>query len=165
MSVVSTSIAGPADGMRRHAVEFAAACRQAIHEHRVYLAIILAYPLVCVAVGRIAGTSDVVSISIYAGAFTLLITSFSIAFVLGHAIWMATVVRPSDSLFAAIGRDLKNRILTKQRIAGFLVVSALAPLFFSTFGSFKRMIPLLNPFSLDPSFMAWDRWLHMGEHP
>jgi len=165
MSVVSTSIAGPADGMRRHVIGFAAACRQAIHEHRAYLAIILAYPLICMAVGRIAGTSDVVSINLYAGAFTLLIVTFAVAFVLGHMIWTAVFVRPSDSLFAAIGHDLKNRILTKQRMAGFLVVSALAPLFFSTFGSFKRMIPLLNPFSWDPSFMVWDRWLHLGEHP
>jgi hypothetical protein len=165
MSVVSTSIDRSTGGLRRSAIEFAAACREAVRDHDVYLAIILIYPLICLAVGWIAETSEVIRISFYAGAFTVLITAFSIAFVLGHAIWTATIVRPSDSLFVAIGRDLKTRILTKKRIAGFLVACALAPLFFSTFGSFKRMTPLLNPFHWDPTFMAWDRWLHLGEHP
>lgn len=165
MSAVSTSIDRSADGLRRSVVEFGVACRQAVREHSLYLAIILFYPLACLAIGWITGTAHVISISFYAGAFILLITAFSVAFVLGHAIWTAVFVRPSDSLFLAIGRDLKDRILTKQRIAGFLVVCAMAPLFFSTFGSFKRMIPLLNPFRWDATLMSWDRWLHFGEHP
>ena len=165
MSAVTSSLDRPTETARRTAAEFGLACRAAIGEHRYYLAIILIYPLACLAVGQITGNSEVISISFYAAAFILLITAFSIAFVLGHAVWIATVVRPTDSLFLAIGKDLKTRILTKRRIAGFLAACALAPLFFSTFGSFKRMIPRLNPFSWDQAFMEWDRWLHLGEHP
>lgn len=165
MDALSTSLDRPADSDRGFLADFGIACRAAIAEHRYYLAIILIYPLICLAVGLIADTTGVISIHFYAGAFTLLIVTFSIAFVLGHSVWVSIVVRPEGSLFQAIARDLTGRILTKQRIAGFLAACALGPLFFSTFGSFKRMIPLLHPFSLDPTFMAWDRWLHFGEHP
>jgi PAP2 superfamily len=165
MSVVSTSLDRPDSGARRAASEFALACRVAIYEHRYYLGIILGYALVCLALGLIADINDIVDIGFYAGPFILLIITFSLLFVLGHTLWIAAVVRPEGSLFIAIGRDLRTRVLTKQRIAAFLAASALAPLFFTTFGSCKRMIPLLNPFHWDPTFMAWDRWLHFGEHP
>jgi len=165
MSAVSTSLDQPFGRLRRMANDFGAACLVALREHRTYLAIIVAYALACLGTGWLAGTSNIVSIRFYAAPFVLLVAVFCGTFIIGHAAWMAVVVRPQHSLFAAIGQDLKTRVLTPRRIAGFLVASALAPLFFSTFGSFKRMIPLLNPFAWDPNFMDWDRWLHFGEHP
>jgi len=165
MNTATTSIDRPSADIRNGLVAFGAACRQVVHEHRLYLAIILVYTISVFVTGALTGTGEFVNVRFYAGTFTILVVSFSVAFVLGHAIWIAVFVRPSDSLFIAIGRDLKSHILTKQRIAGFLSASILAPLFFSTFGSYKRMIPQLNPFHWDPTFMAWDRWLHLGEHP
>jgi hypothetical protein len=165
MSAVSTSLDRPTNRARRAGAAFGEACRVAISEHRLYLAIILGFALLCVGAGWIAGASAVVSIRFYAAPFVLLIGVFAGTFVLGHAVWTAAVMRPEGSLFGAIGRDLKTRILIPRRIAGFLAAGALAPLFFSTFGSFKRMIPILNPFGWDQTFMEWDRWLHLGEHP
>ena len=153
MNIVSASIDRRGADIQRGIAAFGVACRQAIHEHRLYLAIILIYTIAVYATGMLAGLSEFVNVRFYAGTFTILIASFSTMFVIGHAIWMAVFVRPSESLFAAIGRDLANRILTKQRIAGFLAACALAPLFFTTFGSFKRMIPQINPFHWDPAFM------------
>ena len=165
MSVVSTSFNRPVGRARRAVNEFGAACLSAVRAHRIYLAIILVYAAACVATGQVADAGDVVSIRLHAAPFFILIGVFAGIFLLGHALWMAIIVRPDGSLFLAIRQDMKSRILTHQRIASFLAACALAPLFFSTFGSFKRMIPILNPFSWDPAFMAWDRWLHLGEHP
>jgi len=165
MSALTTSIDRPSGRARRAAIEFGLACREAAREHRLYMAIILVYAIAGLATGVITGISELVNIRFYAGPFVLLIFVFSFVFVLGHTVWTAAVVRPKDSLFVAIGRDLRTRILTRQRIAGFLAACVLAPLFFSTFGSFKRLIPRLNPFSWDPAFVELDRWLHLGEHP
>ena len=41
-----------------------------------------------------------------------------------------------------------------------LVPMLLAPLFFSTFSSFKTLIPYVAPFAWDETFMQWERWLH-----
>lgn len=159
-----TTTAGRAPAARAVAAAFGRALVATLRAHKLYLGIVLAYSLACVAAAAAAGALKVVSMSFYAAPLVLLIALFLGATVIGHAVWMAVAVRPEGSLFAAIGRDLRTRFLGADRIAGFLAAVVLAPLFFSTFGSFKRMIPLLNPFSWDPAFMAWDKWLHGGEH-
>ncbi len=164
MRAITTTIVRPATGSRQALNSLARAGIRALKLHRVYLAVILAYAAACFATGRLAGTREVVDIKLYGGAFVLLVAVFMVVLVLGHASWMAVFVRPKGSLFAAIGRDFKARFVQADRFAGFLAASALAPLFFSSFGSFKRMIPALVPFSWDPAFMQWDRWLHGGEH-
>ncbi|MHA1538575.1 MAG: phosphatase PAP2 family protein, partial [Alphaproteobacteria bacterium] len=164
MEAITTTIDRPARGSRKAAKAIAGAGVRALVRHRIYIGIVLAYSVACLATGRLAGTSELVDISFFGDAFIILIASFVVVLVLGHASWMAAIVRPRGSLFAAIGRDFKARFVQADRIAGFLVVTALAPLFFSSFGSFKRMIPALSSFSWDPSFMQWDRWLHGGEH-
>ncbi len=163
MRAANTTIARPIFGIRRALNSGARAGRRALGIHRIYLAIILVYAAASFVVGRLTGTFDLVDIDLYGGAFVLLIGTFMLALVLGHSTWMMVFVRPSNSLFAAIGHDFKSRFLQADRIAGFLAASALAPLFFSSFGSFKRMIPALVPFSWDPTFMQWDRWLLGGE--
>jgi len=165
MGAITATLDRSAGGARRGLNAFGRACLAAARSHRLYLAIIVLYALACVATGRIAGASEVVAIRAYAGPFLILIAVFAVAFALGHALWTAVAVRPKGSLIGAIGRDLRARILTAPRIAGFLVASALAPLFFSTFGSFKRLIPVLEPFAWDPAFASLDRWLHGGVDP
>ena len=164
MRAITSTIVRPATGYRKALNLLAGAAGRALKIHRVYLGVILAYVAACLAVSRLAGTREIVEISFYSGMFTMLIAVFMVVLVLGHASWMAALVRPKGSLFAAIGRDFKTRFLQTERIAGFLAASVLAPLFFSAFGSFKRMIPALVPFNWDPAFMQWDRWLHGGEH-
>ena len=67
--------------------------------------------------------------------------------------------------FKAIGQDFRRRFLTAPRLLGFVIAAAPAPLFMSVFGSYKRMIPYVNPYDWDPAFMAWDKALHGGYHP
>jgi hypothetical protein len=164
MRAASTTVVQPAPRSRQALSALAGAGLKALRLHRAYLAIILIYAAACLALGHIAGTGKVVDINLYGGAFVLLIIVFAVVLVLGHASWMAAIVRPRGSLFVAIARDFKTRFVQADRLAGFLAASALAPLFFSSFGSFKRMIPALVPFDWDPAFMQWDRWLHGGEH-
>jgi hypothetical protein len=159
-----TTTAGRPLAARRAAATFGRALVAALRAHRLYLGIILGYSIACVVVGAAAGALLVVEISFYAGPLVLLIALFLGLTAIGHALWVAAVLRPEGSLFAAIGRDFKTRFFGADRIAGFLAAITLAPLFFSTFSSFKRMIPLLNPYSWDPAFMAWDKWLHGGQH-
>ena len=164
MRAATTPIVRPASGFRQALNSFARAGVRALGTHRVYLAIILAYAAITVAVGRLTGTSEMVDIRLYSGTFALLIVTFALVLGLGHTLWMMVIVRPKGSLFVAIGRDFKSRFIQADRIAGFLVATALTPLFFSGFSTFKRLIPSLADYSWDPAFMQWDRWLHGGRH-
>ena len=154
----------PMRGVRAGVNQFGRAVVDAARTHRLFLGIILVYTAACPLVGFATGTSQVVQISLMAAPLMMLSVLFVLATVIGHTVWMAAVVRPEGSLFGAIGRDFKARFLQAERMAGFIVVIALAPLFFTAFSSFKRMIPIVHPFSLDETFMDWDRWLHGGEH-
>jgi hypothetical protein len=72
--------------------------------------------------------------------------------------------RESNPVMHAWGK-IREQYLTIGCIGGFFLVFATFPLFFSTFNSFKRAIPLLQPFAWDKTFMEWDFILHGGRHP
>jgi len=137
----------------------------AVLHHRWFVALVVLFVAAAVFVGLVTGNSNIVSIRIYSDSLVLLIIPFILAAVLGHAIWMMIFVRPKGALAPALWADFNRRFLQKERIAGFLIVFLLVPLFFSAFSSFKRMIPYLNFWTLDPTFRDWDKFLHFGRHP
>ena len=166
----ATATAGTATGQSmtgaRGAINrFGLASIEALRTHRLFIAIIVLYAVGAFAVGRITGHSHVVNINMHMGGFLVLLSAFSLAVVLGHTIWMAVVVRPEGALFPAIWSDFRTRFLQPSRIAAFLAVVALKPLFFSAFSSYKRMILYNNFWHWDPAFRDWDKWLHFGKHP
>jgi hypothetical protein len=137
---------------------------ESLWRHRVLLAIVLAYAAGCYAVGIAAGGGALVSIGLYNGVFALLLGVFALALAVGSVV-RVMARRPEGSLYEAIWRDLSANWLSRDRIATLLVPLLLAPLFFSTFSSFKSLIPLVAPFSWDEAFMRLDRWLHFGVDP
>lgn len=136
----------------------------ALAAHRLYLLGILGYWAACLALAPLLGAEEVVSIRPYTVSFLMLAGVFALAALLGRAVWMMVVVRPEGSLTAAIAADLARRFLAPGRLAYIVAAIGPAPLFITTFGSFKRMIPYLSPFAWDPEFMEWDKALHGGRH-
>jgi len=141
-----------------------ATLRASIRHHRVYLFLILGYGLAMIVAGALSGGSAVINLQIFSEPLLVLTAVPAIVTVLGHAIWVMVVVRPEGALAPAIVSDFRDRFLTARRLADFLVVAGTGPLFFSIFGSFKQMVPYLNPFSWDATLMSWDRALHGGQH-
>ena len=58
-----------------------------------------------------------------------------------------------------------RRYLTSRHLGGFLIILVVAPLFTSSFNTFKQTIPYLHPFSWDEPLMRLDHFLHFGNHP
>jgi hypothetical protein len=142
-----------------------ALCIESLRRHRALTALILAYALACYGAGWLSGGSAVIDIQLYADGFALMIAAFATVIVLGSIVRTMILVRPEGSLYEAIWRDLASRSVAPDRLANFLVPALLGPLFFSSFGSFKRLIPYVAPFTWDPTFANWDRWLHGGHDP
>ncbi len=132
--------------------------------HRVLVALVGAYAIACYAVAHASGAGALVNIGLYNGVFALLLGTFMMALAVGSVI-RVMARRPAGSLYAAIWRDLSDTWLSRERLSTLLVPLLLAPLFFSTFSSFKSLIPVVAPFSWDEAFMQLDRWLHFGTHP
>jgi hypothetical protein len=139
--------------------------RESLRRHQALAALILVYALACYAAGWLTGGSAVVDIQLYAGEFALMIALFAAAVVLASVARTLGASRPGGSFIDAVRRDLAAVAVPTNRLASFLAPALLGPLFFTSFGSFKRLIPYIAPFGWDERLMRWDRWLHGGVDP
>ena len=138
---------------------------ESVRRHRAFVAIALTYYVACYAAGWLTGASRLIDIKPYTGIFTLLVGLLAVVLVLGCVIQVMVVVRPEGPLLPAIGTMLFGELLTADRLANILVPFTVGPLFFSIFGSFKLLIPHMNPFAWDHTFLRWDMALHGGWMP
>ena len=138
---------------------------ESLRRHRALAALILAYALACYAVGWISGGGAVVDIQLYAGEFGVMIGAFAAVVIAASVIRALVAGRSAGPLLAAVRRDLAGVSVPTDRLVNFLAPALLGPLFFTSFGSFKRLIPYVAPFTWDERLMRWDRWLHGGHDP
>jgi hypothetical protein len=130
----------------------------------LFVVIAIAYVAGVIGVAHAVGRPQAVAISLYSPVMLVLLVIALLALALGHVLYVGIVVRPERPL-ARIAEDWGSRFQVPQRIIAALPVLLVLPVFMSAFTSMKTMIPLLNPFSWDPTFAAWDRWVHGGIDP
>ena len=58
-----------------------------------------------------------------------------------------------------------NAYCGADRLWGGLIVVGLLPIFGWCFAYIQALLPLMHPIDWDPTFAAWDRWLHFGRQP
>ena len=150
--------------VRDEPVGIAAQGIRILRAHRWLIAVSLVYVSAGMTLAGAFGLAERVAWSGYAVGMLWLYGVWIVAFALGYPIHVMLFVRPAR-LTRHILHDLKTRYLTFERLFSAFLVLALLPFFVATFTSIKVMIPLVNPFGWDPTFMAWDRWLHGGHHP
>jgi hypothetical protein len=66
---------------------------------------------------------------------------------------------------AAALRWLRRDAFRGDRVWGCIIVFAVLPVFGWTFGYIQVLLPFLHPIDWDPTFAAWDQWVHFGTHP
>ena len=137
--------------------------RESLRRHRAMAILILVYALASQPVAWLAGAGGIVDNFYLYGVFAIILAVVAVSMVLA-SVGFVMLARPDVSLYAAIVRDLSAR-LGRERLINLAVPLLLTPLFFSTFSSFKTLIPYVAPFAWDETFMRWDRWLHGGIDP
>jgi hypothetical protein len=138
---------------------------ESVRRHRAFIVIVLAYCIACYAAGWLTGASRLVDIKPYTGIFTVLVGFLGIVVVVSSVLHVKYVVRPEGPLYPAVKAMLFGELLTADRLANILIPFTVGPLFFSAFGSFKVLIPHMNPFGWDHTFMLWDMAIHGGHMP
>ena len=136
-----------------------------VRRHRTFMAVVLGYWAACDATGWLTGGSALIDARPYHFLFDFLVVGLAAAVTLGSVVYAMIFCRSEGSLGAAIGDVLFRRVLSANRLATLIVPIVFGPLFFASYSSFKRLIPLVNPYSWDYDLMTWDAWLHGGSQP
>lgn len=136
----------------------------ALWEQWLWVAIALGYVAAVVGVAHAIGRPEAVSLSLYSPVMIVLLCLSLLGFALGHLLYVCLVLRPERPL-KRMAEDWSRRFDVPRRVIAAVPVLLVLPLFMSAFTSMKVMIPGLNPFSWDPTFASWDRWLHGGIDP
>jgi hypothetical protein len=132
--------------------------------HRLHAPLIFLISLyICslVIVTLLLNVIDKISLSLYNDTIPLTIFLFCTAFFVGHAVYVMIFVRPKK-LIAHILNDHRAKFLRKERLLHALPIFLFIPPFMSAFTTFKSTIPIMNPFSWDPTFAKIDAMIHGG---
>lgn len=135
---------------------------RAVWQNRVLLVIATTCLLSTYAISHVLGVpfkSD--TTKLLSTAASVLAPTFLLVMMAWHFLRMALVIRPRRPTRRFLA-DARHFCLDPDRLAIGLVAFFCTAVVLGCFGYLKDLIPLLNPFSWDPAFAAWDRWLHGG---
>jgi hypothetical protein len=128
------------------------------------MGLVLAYFIAAMVLADIAGARGLGSLYLYVPTYVVLVPNMIVYLIICHVIRVIATERPKRPL-ARLKQDFRTLLATPERIASALPILLCLPLFGSSFTMVKSTIPLLNPFSWDPTFERWDRWLLGGTAP
>jgi len=135
-----------------------------LRAHALFIAIVFVYVGAACIIAHTYHLTDRLSINLYSGTFVLLIEFYSVVALVSYGIYLMFWIRPEHPLRYAFN-DLRTNYLKAERLLNGLTIILFMPAFMSAFGSFKTMIPVLNPFSWDSTFDRLDVLIHGGRHP
>ncbi len=140
---------------------------RALRVHAVFIAIVLVYIVAAWVAARVGGTPERLSITLYSGTLVLMIEIYTAVISVSYGLYILLWVRPERPLRYAF-EDMKTnyrRYFSCPRVCNGLLLIVVLPPFMSCFGSFKVMIPAINPFSWDACFARLDLLIHGGRQP
>lgn len=91
--------------------------------------------------------------------FTILFT-----YTVLRIVWIMVWWHPYHLTRTIIG-DFREHLFNPKRVIPALLLGALFMVFFGAFSGMKNLIPVVNPYTWDPTFANLDARLHAGVHP
>jgi hypothetical protein len=137
---------------------------RSLREHSLLIAFVTLYVAYGKLLPRWFGVTTAGADDLYSGFFLVLTGVAAAILAVCYAIHLKLVVKPAN-FAAALQAAAFDRFLTLRRLCMALPVMLILPFFGAIFTNLKVLIPAIVPFSWDPTFAEWDRWLHGGYHP
>jgi len=139
--------------------------RHAFARHRLLAGIVLAYAAISLTLSLTIG--DRVESEKLAGLWNSFLDMVPIM-VYFLLMWRYLTMRftvPKEEQPGWLKADLKRSMTDPQRLASALVGLALMLVVLVSFAQLKRLIPIIQPFAWDKTFIALDQTLHFGLDP
>lgn len=138
-------------------------------EHIPYLVVLVAYLIIGSFVGNFLGRNFFLDIKWRYEIITSFTFLFFLCFLFIQVFMIfARIVAHIIEILTGRVREKKQhfeKLITIQRVGGFIIIYATIPIFLSVFSNIKQSIPLVHPFTWDRFFMKLDSLLHGGYHP
>ncbi len=163
VAALSASANWPVGHLRERLRRLGAELRRSCRAHVLFIGLVLVHAGVGAYIPPLFGVTQSDS-PFYSAGFARGNAGVLGALTLGYVIWVMAVVRPPRPA-RYLHKQLTGQFLTAERIAAVLPVLLLYPVFLSTFGMLKALIPAIQPFAWDAQFAEWDRVLHGGYQP
>ncbi len=129
-----------------------------------FFLIVVGHVLGVYLLARATGLLEVHYFGLYSDAMaSVSALTFCVLFLLylGRLLWIEKEPQPTRR----IACDVRRYVLNGRNVLAVGVCLLALPVFIASFTSFKSMMPILNPFHLDPFFAELDRLLHGGIDP
>lgn len=137
---------------------------KALWQNRVLITIAILFTAVAYGIAQMTGSPfQSGTISHIGLAATLLGPTFLIFMMVHRFLYMALFIRPKSPIRQFLS-DIRTYCLDPDRLITGLVAFLATMTIVGSFIFLKDFIPVLNPFSWDPSFAAWDKAFHGGYH-
>jgi hypothetical protein len=139
--------------------------QRVLRANAVLISFVLVHYILTVLISRYTGVSFGPGVLSSLGTLLgTLIPAYLMVLLLWRFGWMVLRVRPERPI-AWMVADLKRIVLDPDRLVGGMLALTSIALFQKSFSYLKDMVPVLNPFAWDTTFIAWDRALHFGTDP
>lgn len=135
-----------------------------VRAKRWFIAIIAVYSLAGTIVVRSSAEPRSLSYGLYLLEVFKLTGLFLIFWSLLNPLYVMVFVRPKH-LTRHLLTELREKWATSDRLFRGLLTLVLLPPFLSIYTSLKPLIPSINPYSWDVTFLEWDRALHGNVDP
>jgi len=145
-------------------LQLAAALPAAIRRHAALLAFIFIYWVCGLVVAQAVGIPPGTTVTTYIPTYMAMMPLMIVTLVVGRGAVIMVHDRPERPL-TQLMLEMRTTLATPQRVAHALPMLAGTLVFGATFTVIKTAIPFFAPFSWDPTFEQWDRWLHGGIAP
>jgi len=129
-----------------------------------FAALVLGYALVVTLTAKLFGQGVTATSNLYSQALHFSILTFFVLYAFYRPLYIMIAVRPKH-LTKTILQDFGSGLFNIRRLMAALPIIILLPFFFSMFTSAKNLIPVINPFHLDPMFADIESGLHFGKTP
>ena len=129
-----------------------------------FLSIIVLYGIGVAALTNHFGAFFSAATYIYSPAMHLSLSIYAYGFIIWRVSYLVLVQKP-DRLMPALVVEARTYLLNPRRIISAVPILLLLTIFFSSFTSAKNLIPIMNPFYLDPALADFEKWLHFGKQP
>lgn len=139
--------------------------RQTLMRHRLLAAIVLVYATVSLALSLSIGDRVETDKFTHLGRSFMRMVPQMVAVLL---IWRLLHMRyrvPGPQQWAWLRADLRAAVTNRERLLSGLVAAVLMLVVLISFAQLKRLIPVIQPFSWDLTFVALDQALHFGTDP